>query len=50
MVAEATKEADCESLVNFTIEKFGRLDVLVLAAGIAAHATFKDLKSLETVK
>lgn len=50
MVAEAENEVECEAVVKFTIEKFGRLDILVLAAGIAAHSKFIDLESLDIVR
>jgi len=36
-------EQDCESMINSTIEKFGRIDVLVNNAGISMRAMFKDL-------
>ena len=49
-VAEATKVDECKALVEFTVEKFGRLDILVLAAGIAAHSLFKDLESAEILR
>lgn len=42
-MAEATREADCKALVDFTLEKFGKVDIAVLAAGIAAHSLFKDI-------
>src|SRR3954469_3420307 len=34
IVADVTKVADCERMVRETVAKFGRLDVLVAAAGI----------------
>ena len=45
-VAEATDIRQCQELVDFTVQKYGRLDLLVLAAGIAAHAQFRDLKDM----
>jgi len=36
-------EQDCESMINSTIERFGRIDVLVNNAGISMRAMFKDL-------
>ena len=45
-VAEATSESDAKALVEYTIEKFGRIDILVLAAGIASHTNFKDMPDM----
>ncbi len=40
--ADLTKVADCQRLVEQTLERFGRIDVLVLNAGGAAGAAFLD--------
>ena len=49
-VAETTNEEQVRALVDFTIAKFGRLDILILAAGIAAHSTFEDIENLEILR
>lgn len=36
-------EDDCKSLISKTIDKFGKIDVLVNNAGISMRALFKDL-------
>ena len=36
-------EEDCQELIRFTIEKFGRIDVLINNAGITMRALFKDV-------
>jgi dehydrogenase/reductase SDR family member 7B len=40
--ADVAKEADCQRLVNETIAKFGKIDVLVNNAGITMRALFND--------
>ena len=40
---DVTKEEDCRNLIEKTVEKFGKIDVLVNNAGISMRAVFKDL-------
>lgn len=40
---DVTKEEDCKSLIEKTVERFGKIDVLVNNAGISMRAVFKDL-------
>jgi len=40
---DVTQEADCRALVEATVARFGRIDVLVNNAGISMRAMFKDL-------
>ena len=40
---DVTQEADCRALVEVTVARFGRIDVLVNNAGISMRAMFKDL-------
>ena len=49
-VADATKEEECKALVDYTVQKFGRIDILVLSAGVAAHSKFEDLPSMDVFK
>lgn len=46
---DVSKEDDCKDLVNFTVEKYGGVDVLINNAGISMRALFKDVK-LEVLK
>lgn len=41
---DVTKEEDCQRLIRCTVEKFGKIDVLVNNAGISMRAMFKDLE------
>ncbi len=36
-------ELDCKNLIDKTIEKFGRIDILINNAGISMRALFKDM-------
>lgn len=49
-VADATCEADQKELVQFTIEKFGKIDILILSAGVAAHSRFADIENIDVVR
>ncbi|MCM1176153.1 MAG: SDR family oxidoreductase [Bacteroidales bacterium] len=41
--ADVSVEEDCRSLIEKTVEKFGRIDVLVNNAGLSMRALFRDL-------
>ncbi|MEO7255416.1 MAG: SDR family oxidoreductase [Casimicrobium sp.] len=36
-------EADCRALITATVEKFGRIDMLVNNAGVSMHANFDEI-------
>ncbi len=40
---DVTKEDDCKNLIEKTVERFGKIDVLVNNAGISMRAVFKDM-------
>lgn len=42
-VADACIENECKAVVDFTINTFGKLDVLILTAGVSAQGYFRDL-------
>ncbi len=46
---DVTKELDCEILIKTSVEKFGRIDVLICNAGISMRALF-DETNLEVIK
>ena len=37
ITGDASKEEDCQKIVEFMIEKCHRIDIMVLAAGVGAH-------------
>jgi dehydrogenase/reductase SDR family member 7B len=41
--ADVSKEADCQRMVQETVDRFGKLDVLINNAGISMRALFEDL-------
>lgn len=42
--ADVSKESDCESFINATIKKWGRIDILINNAGISMRAMFDDVQ------
>ena len=40
---DVSVESDCRSLIEQTVERFGRIDILVNNAGLSMRAMFKDL-------
>ena len=50
VVADVNKEEDMQRLVNETINKFGRLDVLVNNAGIMAASGIRDKNYMEVFR
>lgn len=42
LLADITKPADCQRVVNQVVGQFGRIDVLVNNAGMAMRGTFQD--------
>ena len=40
---DVSVESDCRNLIEKTVEKFGRIDILINNAGISMRALFKDL-------
>ena len=46
---DVTKESDCEFLIQKTIERFGRIDILINNAGISMRALFSEV-SLDVIR
>lgn len=42
--ADVSKEDDCRRLIDLTIAKFGRIDILINNAGISMRALFEDVE------
>ncbi|MCX6239875.1 MAG: SDR family oxidoreductase [Bacteroidia bacterium] len=40
---DVTQEADCKRLIELTIEKYGRIDILINNAGLSMRALFLDM-------
>ena len=47
--ADVSKEEDCKMFVDKTIEKYGKIDILINNAGISQRAMFEDLQ-LDVIK
>ena len=46
---DVAKEEDCKNLIDKTVGKFGKIDILINNAGISMRALFKDL-TLDVIK
>jgi short-subunit dehydrogenase len=44
IVTDVSSEKDCEAMVNATIDKYGKLDILINNAGISMRALFDEVK------
>lgn len=40
---DVSREADCKSLISNTVEKYGRIDILINNAGVSMRALFDDV-------
>lgn len=43
IACDVSKEADCKSMIDETLAKFGKIDILINNAGISMRALFKDV-------
>lgn len=43
VTTDVSVESDCKNMVDKTIEKFGRIDILINNAGLSMRALFKDV-------
>jgi len=41
-VTDVSIEQDAKALIDTAIQYFGKIDILILAAGISAHSLFED--------
>jgi len=44
VVTDVTIEEDCKNLINKTVDKYGKIDVLINNAGISMRALFRDVE------
>lgn len=47
---DVTKESDCQKLMEETVKKFGRIDILVLNAGVGIHHFFSKTTDMTIFK
>jgi NAD(P)-dependent dehydrogenase (short-subunit alcohol dehydrogenase family) len=47
---DVSDESSAKNLIELTIQKFGRLEILILCAGISAHSLFEDFQDMEPFK
>lgn len=45
ITGDACIEEDCKKIVDFMIQKHGRIDICVLAAGVSAHGKFSEVQN-----
>jgi len=50
ILTNVTSEVDCKRLIETTHNKFGRVQCLILNAGISMNAAFADLQDLEMIR
>ena len=48
--ADVSKKEECEKIVEFTIQKYSKIDVLINNAGISNYGLFTDIKETEIDK
>ena len=48
--ADVSKKEECEKIVEFTIQKYSKIDVLINNAGISNYGIFTDIKEIEIDK
>lgn len=48
--ADVSKEEDCKSFIENTVQHYGGIDILINNAGISMRALFKDMGDLKVIK
>lgn len=38
--------SDYRNLINVAVENFGKIDILILNAGVSAHAKFEEIEDI----
>jgi NAD(P)-dependent dehydrogenase (short-subunit alcohol dehydrogenase family) len=47
---DVSKEGECKEIVEECVKLYGRIDILVLSAGVNAHTYFEDMKDLDVLR
>ncbi|MES2796940.1 MAG: SDR family NAD(P)-dependent oxidoreductase, partial [Bacteroidota bacterium] len=50
VVADVSIEADTRKLIETTINRFGKIDILINNAGITMRSLFEDLEDIEVIR
>lgn len=50
IVADVSSEADNKRLIESTIQKYGKIDILINNAGITMRSLFADMEDIEVIK
>lgn len=49
-MTDVSIEQDAKALIETTIQNFGKIDILILAAGISAHSLFEDFQDMSAFR
>lgn len=50
VVADLAQQSECERVIETTVARFGRIDILVLNAGLATYGTLEELSTFAPIR